>query len=353
MKSMIDYVESEKKINESIINSFSLSDELKHVITKKAYKDIVIYATGSSSNAAQSASIFVQTILNIPVYIKEPSLGMNYEQHWNSDTLYIAISQGGHSYSTIELVNTLERNNIEVFVITSDLNSPIAKSGKHIIDIGMGIEEMPYVTAGYTATILILWLLALSIASEKKIISQTTKNQHIVNIKDTIVLADYVIEATRTWFEKNKSELLNKKRYVFIGYGSCYGVAKEAETKFTEILHLPAHGHELEEYMHGPYLGLQKQDALFLLDPSGKLSQRTLLLRQFLNKHMHRTYMVSNQGDRETDDLILNISVDENLSPIIFTIPFHIISYYLSQEKGIDLTKSYYPDFDEITQSKI
>lgn len=352
MKSMLDYIKKEEEINNNIIENEELLQPLSN-LRKSKYRDVVIFATGSSSNAAQSAYIFMQETLQIPVYIKEPSIAMNYERQWSSDTLYLAISQGGKSYSTIELVKYLQSNSIQVFVLTSDLNSPIAEVGHDVIDLGMGIEEMPYVTAGYTATILVLWLLALEVRFKNGSLPEKAYRKHREEINKVIQLSGQIIEKTDEWYQKNEENLIDKRRFVFIGYGASYGVAKEAETKFTEILHLPAHGHELEEYMHGPYLGLQKEDALFLIDADGKLSERMVLLRKFLNKHMDKTYLVTNGDKGQKGDLIFDFSIEENLAPLIMTIPFHLISFYISQKQGTDLTKSYYPDFDKITGSKL
>lgn len=352
MKTMLDYIKKERSINESIIESNHISSQISKIKNNK-YREVVLFATGSSAYAATSAYIFMQKVLQVPVSIKEPSLSMNYEQQWYHDTLYIAISQGGHSYATIELVKTLQANDIEIFALTSDLASPIAEVSENVIDIGMGIEEMPYVTAGYTATILVLWLLALEISVNQKNLSKEEKTEYINQLKHVVSLSDQMIKDTDKWYDQHKEDLFDKKRYVFIGYGACYGVALEAENKFTEVLHLPAHGHELEEYMHGPYLGLQKEDALFLIDSNGKLSSRMELLRVFLDKHMDKTYMVTHSDKGEEQDLKYDFTIDEDFSPLILTIPFHLISYYLSQAEGTNLHESYYPDFDKITGSKV
>lgn len=352
MKTMLDYINIESSINESILENYDFSAFISKTKNRN-YRDVIIYATGSSSNAATSAYIFMEEVLKIPVYIKEPSIAMHYETKLNKDSLYIAISQGGRSSSTIDLVKQFQDKQLEIFTITSDLKSPIAKISENLIDLGMGIEEVPYVTAGYTATILVLWLLCLEFAAENKIIPIVSKNKYIKEIKNTVSFADKVIDSTNQWFAKYKKELLKKNRYVFIGYGSCYGVACEAETKFTELLHLAAHSYELEEYMHGPYLGLLEDDALFLIDSNGKLSQRMKRLRTFLDRHMDKNYLVISHTKERESDLNFDISIIENLSPLILTIPFHLISYYISQEKSIDLTTSYYPDFDKITKSKI
>ena len=47
--------------------------------------------------------------------------------------------------------------------------------------------------------------------------------------------------------EYNKDELVSGKRFVAIGYGPGYGVAREADTKITETVRVPMNGYELEE----------------------------------------------------------------------------------------------------------
>lgn len=352
MNSMLDYIKKEKEINLSILNNHNLFQNIDFL--DKKYRDIVVFATGSSSNAANSARLFMQDILKIPVYIKEPSISLNYENQWNIETLYIAISQGGHSSSTIEIVKYCQENNVDIYVLTSDFNSPIGKVSNKLIDLGMGIETMPYVTAGFTATILVLWLLAIELAVSNSIISQKEKTDWLIEIENTIVSADDIILKTDEWYDINRDDIINKKRFIFIGYGACYGTALEAETKFTETIHMPAHGHELEEYMHGPYLGLNKKDFLVLIDSDGKLKNRMNLLRVFLDKHMDRTYKITlESSSNQPQDLSLGLKIEENLAPLVLTIPFHMISYYVSKEHGVNLFESYYPDFDEITKSKV
>lgn len=353
--SMVYYVKKENEINNKVIdNSSNTLKPLLNIIKNKSYKEIIIYATGSSANAANSARLYMQNILQIPVSIKEPSLAKSYEMILSDDSLYLAISQGGHSYSTIELVKEIQLKGYDIFAITSDMNSPIAKDSKNVLDIGMGIEKVPFVTAGQTATVIYLWLIALNIALIQCKLSEDDYDIKVNEIRDVVSKADIVIKKTDEWYEKEKEELLKAKRFVAISYGAGYGVVKEAETKFTETVRVPSHGHELEEYMHGPYIGLNKDDYIFCVSINGKLEKRLLLLKSFLDRHVAHTYMVStsNNGYGE-HDLNFGLNIDEFLAPILATIPFHMISSYLSQEHGIDLGSSSYPDFDEILKSKV
>lgn len=352
---MMYYVRKEKEINEKVIeNSHKNLREFRDHVRGHKYKSIIIYATGSSSNAANSARIYMQNILDMPVYIKEPSLAKNYEMFLDRDSLYLAISQGGHSYSTVELVREINRLGYDIFPITSDVNSPIGQLETPALDLGMGKEEMPFVTAGQTATVVFLWLIALNIALVNGEIYQAEFEEEILRLKSVISQADKVIDLTDSWYEREKDRLLKAKRLVAVSYGAGYGVVKEAETKFTETIRVPSHGHELEEYMHGPYIGLDRDDYIFLVGLEGKLEDRLLRLKDFLDLHVENTYLISTgKRGKKDKDLNLDLDVDEYFAPILATIPFHMISWYISQELGVDLKKSSYPDFDQMLNSKI
>ncbi|MBC1767891.1 SIS domain-containing protein [Listeria welshimeri] len=354
MKNMDYYIRSEQAVYESIIQN--RKNLLKELIEMKHadYQAVVIFATGSSSNAAFAAQLYMSVKLAIPVYVEEPSVSANYMLRLNKNILYIAISQGGHSYSTIHLVKEIERQGGTVFTLTSDSNSPIAKEGSRTINLGMGIEEMPYVTLGYSATILVLNLLALEIALLQAKISENDYHANISELEKITAHLTKVIEKGANWVETHTDELLEAERIFFIGYGAAYGVAREGETKVTETIRITAFGKELEEYMHGPYIGLSEQDYIIFIEPQGLLENRADKLKQFLKGHVKniRTIYADTGGESE-DDLLLGLATDELLTPLYMTIPVHLLSFQISKKKGINLETSAFPEFDQITKSKI
>lgn len=359
MKSMKDYIYAEKTIYENIMtNSNDILQEVLQIEPEKlaSYEAIVIFTTGSSSNAALAALPYMASKLQIPIYVEEPSSAANYMLYLNSKTLYFAISQGGHSYSTIHIVEKIEKSGGTVFTLTGDTSSPIAKKAKHVISMGMEVEEMPYVTAGYSAIILILMLTALKIAERTQKISEKAYQEADREIKEIPDYLPDVIAKAETWIKKHETELMQAQRMIFIGYGGAYGVAREGETKVTETIRMTAFGKELEEYMHGPYIGLEKDDWMLFIEPHGTLEDRANRLKEFLNSHVKtvRTlYADGLEAQVEADDLSLGIQTNEYLTPLFMTIPIHLLAYTISQKKKVNLEISAYPQFDAITRSKI
>ncbi|RXA85589.1 glucosamine--fructose-6-phosphate aminotransferase, partial [Enterococcus faecalis] len=78
---------------------------------------------------------------------------------------------------------------------------------------------------------------------------------------------------------------------------------------------------------------------------------------KFLKQHVnHVCTIYANQVNLSTlttGDLAFEIATDELLAALFLTVPSHLMAYRLFQIKGVDLEHSAYPDFDQITASKI
>lgn len=277
-------------------------------------------------------------------------MALHYEKGYRKQTLYIAVSQGGHSASTLAMVRFLQQR-YPVFALTADADSPLAKEAKALLLLGME-EDMPFVSAGVAATIVFLWMTAISLAKQRGQIDDAQAKEYVRRITETIDAIPQVIAKCDTWFAKAKTSLYDKNRFLCIGYGSCYGSARELETKFTETLRVPSAGFELEEFMHGPYIGIHRSDSVFLFDPCGKLSERQQRLAAFLRDHIDQVIYVSIKA-LPASDLVWESEAHEDFACILYNVLVHICSWNLSSHKGIDLTRSSYPDFDEKMKSKI
>ena len=356
MKSIADYVALEPKYYQNILDDYQTLFTQHIDLSKiKQLDSIVIFATGSSSNAAYGARSLMSKILKIPVYIEDPSIAANYLHYSDPNTLYFAISQGGESYSTIHLVEEFIKNNQTIYTLTSNPNSPLYKISNHVLSMGIPVEEMPYVSAGYSVTILDLILISLVIAQKKGSLNDEQFNSYLDQLQKVTHLLPKVIEQSQMWVNQYQHQFYHAKRVIFIGYGATYGVAREGETKFTETVRNTAFGKELEEYMHGPYLGLHEDDHIVFLEPHGQLAQRANLLKVFLDKHVKHvsTIYANSSNNLKEEDLCLNVDIDELYASLFMTVPIHLLSYQVSRLKGHNLEKSTYPEFDEITSSKI
>ena len=226
MKSIADYVALEPEYYQNILDNYQTLFTQHIDLSKiKQLNSIVIFATGSSSNAAYGARSLMSKILKVPVYIEDPSIAANYLHYSDPNTLYFAISQGGESYSTIHLVEEFIKNNQTIYTLTSNPNSPLNKVSNHVLSMGIPIEEMPYVSAGYSVTILDLILISLVIAQKNGNLNEQQFNSYLDQLQKVTHLLPKVIEQSQMWVNQYQNQFYHAKRVIFIGYGATYGVA--------------------------------------------------------------------------------------------------------------------------------
>lgn len=352
-ETMFTYISKEHDTNLAILNNYPQTlKEFKAYLSDHHNQRWVILATGSSANAIECAKYYVEHIAQIHVDIRIPFLFANYPTPLQEDELYIAVSQSGHSASTIKAAKRL--NEQVCFVMSADVNSPIVKECSNFIDLGCGEEKVDLVTMGFSATLINFMLMGLQAAYEWKRIDDEEYQKELRNIKDAILKINPSIDRCVMWYEKNKESFLHMKELAIIGYGAGYGVSREAETKITETIHCMCHGYELEEYMHGPYLALHSKLTVFFLESDNEsLNIRLQSLKHYIDKISNHGFLISDKDYGDDRVLVLPNVANEYLMAILYVIPIQYLSYRVCADLGEDPMITPYDDFDHVLESKI
>ncbi len=354
---METYIRKEKSACLEVLGNRkkNMSEYIDVIKSKKNIKRILFLATGSSANAVHSAKYYLEELLNVDVEVKIPLLFSNYQRVYDENAFVIGVSQSGKSYSTIEAIKTARQLGYkDTMVLTADRNSAIVKEAQYVVDIGCGKETVGYVTMGFTSTVLTIMLMAVEGAFIQGKIDESTYCSEIKKLENAVDKIDDIIEKSNRWYEVNRTELAKGQRFVTIAYGACVGTAMESCTKITETVRCPISAHELEEYMHGPYLELNENHFIFFLQQEGKLKKRMEALSDYVRNTTEHCFTLTDE--KESDDkrtLPMGIKIEENISPLLYVLPFQILSFRLSKEKGIDLRIDRFSDFDKVLKSKI
>lgn len=354
-ETMLTNIHQEKDVLSKILIEFEEKNrDLISAISQEKIKNILILATGSSMNSALSIKYFLEKSLDTVVHIEEPFNYYNYEKVDESIDLIIGISQSGKSTSTIKAMEYVQKNtNSKTIVLTSNPTSPITQYTDYILDLNMGIENVGFVTKGFSATLLNMILFSLYVGKEKGNIYLDEFNKKLSTLNEMIELIPTIISKTEKYFEKNQKYFKECERFICIGYGACVGIAKEFETKFTETVRYPSQGFELEAYMHGPYLEANKKHCLFYLNSEGFLSERLNSLKDYMEDYVGFSSVIGFAKDKETD---LNFDIekmDEDLLVLLMVIPIQLLSYRIAYLKGVNLEIRIFDDFDKVLKSKI
>jgi glucoselysine-6-phosphate deglycase len=357
MNTMITYIEQQYDVLKDIISKYEerLTSFTKIMREKKAKKWLIL-ATGSSYNSTLAAKMYIEKIAEVKIDIQEPYNFFVYEKVSDDTDLILAVSQRGTSYSTIEAIKKCAKE-VEVpqVVITSIMDSPIVSYTNEAIDMGCGVETVPYSTKGVSATILTLMLMGVVAGKELGQLSNEEVQNELTKLQQLIEYIPETVRKSVDFYQQNKKEFDQGNRFTPIGYGPNVGTVREAETKFTETIRVPTQGFEMEAYMHGPIFELHEDYFVISTEvvPSAGF-ERSNKLNNYLSKYCGNVYSISNlpQTDNKKH-LGLDIEIDEYLSPLLFVIPYQVLSYYISLAKGIDLSVPVYSDFKEVMKSKV
>lgn len=349
---MMTYIEEQPAALEAILGAYP-----QHLASVEAFarqhpvRRLLVLATGSSLNAAMCARYFFEHRFGLLVDIKEPYNFVHYEAIDPHTDMVLVVSQSGKSASTLAAMEKVQAAGLPVFALTSDPDSPIGRRCDQVLDIHTGIEKVGFVTRGFSATVLNLLLVALTLARAQQQLDERETQDTLAALHQLAAAIPDTIARTEAFFERHLQALQSGTRFIAIGEGALTGVAKEFETKFTETVRVPSGGFELEAYMHGPYLEANAEHVMFFIEDAP--NPRLRALRDYMAPAVNRAFLITLTDEEEENTLALNCRLPHLLSPLLLIIPLQILAWRTACAKGIDLSVRIFDDFDRVLKSKI
>lgn len=352
LPTMMTYIEEEPAALENILRQHRHSlAAIEAFARDRPVQRLLLLATGSSFNAALCARDLFERRYGLRVEIKEPYNFVHYETVDPHTDLVIAVSQSGKSASTLAAMEKVQAAGLPVFALTSDPQSPIGQGSDYVLDINTGIEQVGFVTRGFSATVLNLLLIALTLARAQNQITDEKAQVTLHQLSQLAAAIPQVIAQTEAFFDRHQAALQSGTRFVAIGYGALTGVAKEFETKFTETVRVPSSGFELEAYMHGPYLEANAQHVMFFIEDAP--DRRLRALRDYMAPAVNQTFLVTLSDEQDPQTLALNVPLAHDLASLLLIVPMQVLAWRTACAKGIDLSVRIFDDFDRVLKSKI
>lgn len=251
----------------------------------------------------------------------------------------IGFSQHGDSISTCEALKKAHEEGYYTIAVSEQLNSVLETFADAYCHLVCEEEEIGPETRGYTETIFQFYLLAIEVAKAKGIL---TPQQYRAMDRDAAVLASQcsvIVSESIDWYNKNRSEFLKMSKSSIAGYGYNYPTALEARLKLFETYGRPCTAYEMEEQMHGPMRAYDQDNYIFLIASEGKRELNRLKeLVGYYNDVFTRHIFVVTCEDLPVSqrDLKFSVRTSDILSPILYVIPFQVLSALICEDIGID-----------------
>lgn len=322
--------ESPKVLKQSIRNGEDLVRELVELYANSPYKDIKIIASGSSYNASYCAKDFLEKILGVSVQVITPYTFVHYSQK-DDQSFKVVVSQSGASTNSIEALDFIKELKEQAIGITGDVDSELKNHCDTIVDYGVGIEKVGFVTKGVVTLTLFLDLFALYSAKKLEKITDKFLNEKIEEINRLIDAYPAIYDKTQAYIKHNFSLFTSMHQVNILGNGSAYAVALEGALKIGETVCIPAFAYESEEFLHGPNLQLTPTYSTFILDANDETTERSKEIFNAVASVCERSFYIGIGKDEEDQrKLMIDCQVTHELLPFVYLQVFQSIAFQVT-----------------------
>ena len=220
-----------------------------------------------------------------------------------SDALYVFISQSGNSTDTVLAMEKVKSLGLKTLCITNNLQSKMYLTADYKFDIEAGREQAIAATKTYSASVVMLWLIACKIAQNKHLdISEETKNIYSIkkNIENSIKDIDNVDLAAK---------FLSKLHdFSICGFGYNYALAKESSLKIKETCYINTSSYPMGEFIHGHFALLNKSKVLLVFVTDGASEYELNLLKKIQSTYKPKIVVLSDVYEDYNCDILIKFN---------------------------------------------
>lgn len=344
--SLIGYINEQSEVLRYTFSQRTLyCKPLVELFEKQTIKKVYLIGSGTSYNASIAIKSYFEKFLPIEVETVIPTIFTNYVKVNNNriyskeNILVIGISQSGTSYSTVNAMKKAKKEGYTTVALTENGESLITNEVDLVLKLCVGKELIPVETKGYTTTLLSGYCWALEIAYAFNYMKKEDYDSRVIKITEMLNNFERYLDDVNEWYKRNSDELINMGHGHVAAYGSNMCTAIEAELKIYETFKRPIHAYELEELIHGPQMAFNKDTYVFIVASSEKEIERIVLFQNWFkgNEVTEHLFIVTTENININEkDLKFKTEVFDELSQLVFTLPFQIIAAKNSERLGYD-----------------
>ena len=314
-----------------------LSGIIDNIDRFRRARRILISACGTSWHAGLIAKYLFEYYCKIPVEIEVASEFRYRNPVIFADDILIAISQSGETADTLAAIELAKEKGAFVYGVCNVVGSSIARATNSGTYTHAGPEIGVASTKAFTTQVMVLTMIALSVAKELKTIEQEEYKRIVAEILQVIPKVEEILKSHKE-IEDISKVFTYAKNFIYLGRGYNYPVALEGALKLKEISYIHAEGYPAAEMKHGPIALIDEEMPVVVIAPKFGHYDKILSNVQEVKARKGRIISVVTKGDvaiKALSDYCIEIpEIEESLSPLLTIIPLQLLSYYVAVAKG-------------------
>ena len=311
-------------------------------IEPKKINKIILIGCGTAFHSCLVAKYWLEELTSIETEIDIASEFRYRKLKFNSNNLYIFVSQSGETADTAAALDICKKNNVKTCSVVNNVESTIARNSDWVLPIHAGPEIGVASTKAFLGQLFVLYILSLKISRIREDISQKSYKE---NIKDLIKMPDAIAESLK--LENNiqamAKEFLEAKGSMFLGRGPSFPIALEGALKLKELAYLHAEGYPAGEMKHGPLALIEEGLPVIIIAPKDKYFEKTLSNMQEVIARGGKIFFITDNKKKISNDNIrfgLRVPFINNLlAPMLLTVPLQLLAYHVALLKNCDIDK--------------
>ena len=312
-------------------------------IDPKKINKITLIGCGTAYHSCLVAKYWFEELTAIDVEVDIASEFRYRNLKFNSNNLYIFVSQSGETADTAAALDICKKNKVKTCSIVNVVESTIARNSDWVLPIHAGPEIGVASTKAFLGQLIVLYILSLKFSIIRNDIDKRTFDTNVKNlqklpdaIKDTLKL--------ETEIQLIAKEFLDAKGSMFLGRGNSFPIALEGALKLKELSYLHAEGYPAGEMKHGPLALIEEGLPVVVLAPRDNYYKKTISNMQEVIARGAKVLLITNKSKDEvlSENIWETIEVEttnEDLLPFLLTIPLQKLAYYSALKKGFDIDK--------------
>ena len=312
------------------------------------FEKLIIAASGSSRHAGLAGEIMIEDLSGVAVDVEYASEYCYRSTHAAVDPIVMVITQSGETADTIAAQREALTRGVKTIAISNMPNTTIPREASAALITGAGPERSIPATKSFTTQVTILYLMALFLARKRgRMTSEVTRSylKHLLQLPEAI---DRNLAAWDKLAEAFAQVHYQAEKFLYLGRGVHYAIAREGALKLKEISYAHAEGYPAGELKHGPNALVDENLPVVVLatcdrnDPDSVLRyRRTLEVVKEVRSRRGQLVTVATEGDEEVasiaDQVFYVPAAPELLLPILEVIPLQLFAYYVAVKKGYDV----------------
>lgn len=337
-RSIADCMRGRLNVENNSIQLGGIEDVMDDLVNAKR---IVIAACGTSWHSGLVGEYLFEYLAKTPVEVEYASEFRYRDPLVGEGDVLLVISQSGETADTIAALREAKKRGALVLGICNVVGSTISRETEAGVFTHAGPEIGVASTKAFTAQVVVLTMMALSLGKRKGVLNRDKMSNFIKELSKIPSKIEYILEHNDESIQKMAGLFTYAPNFLYLGRSYNFPVALEGALKLKEISYIHAEGYPAAEMKHGPIALIDEMMPVVVIAATDHTNEKMISNIEEVKARKGRIISIMNDENSDVMDLSeFNISIPTTkdcFSPLLTVIPLQLLSYYIAVNRGCNV----------------